>query len=44
MPAHDNHVIETFLFTEARLLDRKQFDDWYALFYERCLLLDTIEA
>ena len=32
MPAHDNHVIETFLFTEARLLDRKQFDDWFALF------------
>ena len=32
MPAHDNHLIETFLFSEARLLDRKQFDDWYALF------------
>ena len=28
----DKQVIEAFLFTEARLLDKKQFDDWFALF------------
>ncbi len=31
---NDKQVIEAFLYTEARLLDRKQFDDWFALFTE----------
>ena len=34
MPANDRQVIEAFLYAEARLLDRKQFDDWFALFTE----------
>lgn len=34
MPGYDKQVIEAFLYTEARLLDRKQFDDWFALFTE----------
>lgn len=34
MPAIDKQAIESFLYTEARLLDRKQFDDWVALFAE----------
>ena len=32
MPDNHRQVIEAFLFTEARLLDRKQFDDWFGLF------------
>ena len=32
MPENHRQVIEAFLFTEARLLDRKQFDDWIGLF------------
>ncbi len=32
MPANDRQVIEAFLYAEARFLDRKQFDDWFALF------------
>ena len=34
MPENHRQVIEAFLFTEARLLDNKQFDDWFALFTE----------
>ena len=34
MPANDRQVIDAFLYAEARLLDRKQFDDWFALFTE----------
>ena len=34
MPGYDKQVIEAFLYTEARLLDRKQFDDWFGLFTE----------
>ena len=34
MPANDRQVIETFLYAEARLLDGKQFDNWFALFTE----------
>ena len=34
MPENHRQVIEAFLFTEARLLDKKQFDDWFALFTE----------
>ena len=34
MPANDRQVIEAFLYAEARLLDGKQFDDWFALFTE----------
>jgi len=26
------HKIEAFLFTEAKLLDQKKFDDWFSLF------------
>ena len=32
MPLNDKQAIEAFLFTEARLLDSKQFDEWFALF------------
>lgn len=32
MAAGDKRLVEAVLYTEARLLDRKQFDDWYALF------------
>ncbi len=34
MAAGDKHLVEALLYTEARLLDRKQFDDWCALFTE----------
>ena len=34
MPGYDKQIIEAFLYTEARLLDRKQFDDWFGLFTE----------
>ena len=34
MPANDRQLIEAFLYAEAKLLDRKQFDDWFALFTE----------
>ena len=30
----DKQTIETLLYTEARLLDQKKFDDWFALYTE----------
>ena len=32
MSLNNNHDIEAFLYTEAKLLDQKKFDDWFAMF------------
>jgi ethylbenzene dioxygenase subunit beta len=32
MSLNNIHDIEAFLFTEAKLLDQKKFDDWFSLF------------